>query len=153
MRTKIILSIVAAYLLAVDVSAQTSITSQYNGYRDDDKLYRIVANDTTLGNKGDSCVWELPALQEDVFILGNLRYFRQRIAIFHIVILRDGGVMVMNSQHILQRLLPVGEDALAVTYGIAVAFLPDGKRVIIGRRTGKGVGNAVSIGKWVFQLL
>ena len=65
MRTKKILSIIAAFLLAVDVSAQTSITSQYNGYRDDDKLYRIVANDTTLGNRGENCVWELPAVQED----------------------------------------------------------------------------------------
>jgi hypothetical protein len=61
--------------------------------------------------------------------------------------------MVMNSQHILQRLLPVGEDAPAVTYGIAAAILSDGKRIVIGRRTGKGVGNAVSIDKWVFQLL
>ena len=76
MRTKIILSIVAAYLLAVDVSAQTSITSQYNGYRDDDKLYRIVANDTTLGNRGDSCVWELPALQEDDIFFKQTVYLR-----------------------------------------------------------------------------
>ena len=76
MRTKIILSIVAAYLLAVDVSAQTSITSQYNGYRDDDKLYRIVANDTTLGNRGENCVWELPAVQEDDNFFKQTVYLR-----------------------------------------------------------------------------
>lgn len=76
MRTKIILSIVAAYLLAVDVSAQTSITSQYNGYRDDDKLYRIVANDTILGNRGENCVWELPAVQEDDNFFKQTVYLR-----------------------------------------------------------------------------
>lgn len=76
MRTKIILSIVAAYLLAIDVSAQTSITSQYNGYRDDDKLYRIVANDTTLGNRGDSCVWKLPAAQDDDNFFKQTVYLR-----------------------------------------------------------------------------
>ena len=76
MRTQVIISVAISLLLAIDSSAQTSLTSQYNGYRDDDKLYRIVANDTTLGNRGDSCVWELPALQEDDNFFKQTVYLR-----------------------------------------------------------------------------
>lgn len=65
MRTKILILIAIAFILAIDVSAQTSITSLYNGYRDGDKLYRIIANDTILGNRGDDCVWQLPSVEDD----------------------------------------------------------------------------------------
>ena len=65
MRAQIILSTAMALLLSVDASAQTSITSLYNGYRDGDKLYRIVADRVSLGDKGENCVWELPPAQED----------------------------------------------------------------------------------------
>lgn len=73
MRTQVIISVAISLLLAIDSSAQTSLTSQYNGYRDGDRLYRIVANDTTLGNRGDSCVWTLPPAESDD------NYFRQMV--------------------------------------------------------------------------
>lgn len=65
MRTQTILSTAIAFFLATGSFAQTPITSQYNGYRDGDKLYRIVADDTSLGNRGENCVWELPSAQKD----------------------------------------------------------------------------------------
>lgn len=65
MRIQIILSTAVSLLLSVDAFAQTSITSLYNGYRDGDKLYRIVADRVSLGDKGENCVWELPPVQED----------------------------------------------------------------------------------------
>lgn len=61
MRTKAFLSTAIAFLLAIDSFAQTSVTSKYNGYRDGDKLYRIVADDTSLGNRGENCIWDLPS--------------------------------------------------------------------------------------------
>lgn len=89
MRTQVIISVAISLLLAIDSSAQTSLTSQYNGYRDDDKLYRIVANDTTLGNKGDSCVWELPAVQDDD------NFFKQT------VFLRDDSLTIVEGDLML----------------------------------------------------
>lgn len=65
MRTKTILSTAMTFLVAIDTLAQTSVTSQYNGHRDGDKLYRIVADDVSLGDRGESCVWELPSAQND----------------------------------------------------------------------------------------
>lgn len=65
MRVQIILSTAMSLLLSVGAFAQTSITSQYNGYRDGDKLYRILADRVSLGDKGENCVWELPPAQED----------------------------------------------------------------------------------------
>lgn len=73
MRTRMILSTVIVILLTVDSYAQTSITYQYNGYRDGDKLYRVVANDASLGDKGENCVWKLPSAQK------GGKYFRQTI--------------------------------------------------------------------------
>ena len=89
MKTQVIISVAISLLLAIDSSAQTSLTSQYNGYRDDDKLYRIVANDTTLGNKGDSCVWELPAVQDDD------NFFKQT------VFLRDDSLTIVEGDLML----------------------------------------------------
>lgn len=65
MRAQIILLTAMSLLLRVGAFAQTSITSLYNGYRDGDKLYRIVADRVSLGDKGENCVWELPPAQED----------------------------------------------------------------------------------------
>lgn len=73
MRTRIILSAAIAILLAIDAYAQTSITSRYNGYRDGDKLYRVVADDTSPGDRGEDCVWELPSAEKDD------KYFKQTI--------------------------------------------------------------------------
>lgn len=73
MRTWIIFSTAIALLLAIDSYAQTSITFQYNGYRDGDKLYRVVADRTSLGSSGENCVWELPAARKDD------QYFKQTI--------------------------------------------------------------------------
>lgn len=89
MRTQVIISVAISLLLAIDSSAQTSLTSQYNGYRDGDRLYRIVANDTTLGNKGDSCVWELPAVQDDD------NFFKQT------VFLRDDSLTIVEGDLML----------------------------------------------------
>ena len=36
MKTQVIISVAISLLLAIDSSAQTSLTSQYNGYRDGD---------------------------------------------------------------------------------------------------------------------
>lgn len=73
MKTQIILSTAVAFLIAIDSFAQTSITSKYNGYRDGDKLYRIVAENKSAGNRGENCLWELPhAKKED-------NYFKQTI--------------------------------------------------------------------------
>ena len=65
MRTRTILSTAIAFFVAISTFAQTSIRSEYNGYRDGDKLYRIVANDVTPGNRGENCVWELPSAKRD----------------------------------------------------------------------------------------
>ena len=73
MRLQNIFSMAVVLLFATGSFAQTSITSQYNGYRDGDKLYRIVADDTSLGDRGEDCVWELPSAQKDN------KYFKQTI--------------------------------------------------------------------------
>lgn len=89
MRTQIILSATIALLLAIDSYAQTSITCQYNGYRDGDKLYRVVADDTSLGDRGENCVWELPSAQKDD------KYFRQTI------ILRNDSLTIVEGELML----------------------------------------------------
>lgn len=76
MRTQIILSTAIAFLFAIGTFAQTSITSQYNGYRDGDKLYRIIANDTTLGSRGENCIWELPSAEKDGNVFKQTVYLR-----------------------------------------------------------------------------
>ena len=73
MRLQIIPSTAIVLLFATGSFAQTSITSQYNGYRDGDKLYRVVADDTSLGDRGEDCVWELPSAEKDD------KYFKQTI--------------------------------------------------------------------------
>lgn len=73
MRLQNIFSMAVVLLFATGSFAQTSITSQYNGYRDGDKLYRIVADDTSLGDRGEDYVWELPSAQKDD------KYFKQTI--------------------------------------------------------------------------
>ena len=73
MRLQDIFSMAVVLLFATGSFAQTSITSQYNGYRDGDKLYRVVADDTSLGDRGEDCVWELPSAQKDD------KYFKQTI--------------------------------------------------------------------------
>ena len=73
MRTQTIISTAIAILLVMDSFAQTSIKSEYNGFRDGDKLYRIVTNDAPLGNRGENCVWKLPSTKKD----GN--FFTQTI--------------------------------------------------------------------------
>lgn len=89
MRTQIILSTAIAFLFAIGTFAQTSITSQYNGYRDGDKLYRIIANDTTLGSRGENCIWELPSAEKD----GNV--FKQT------VYLRDDSLTIVEDDFML----------------------------------------------------
>ena len=73
MRLQNIFSMAVVLLYATGSFAQTSITSQYNGYRDGDKLYRVVADDTSLGDRGEDCVWELPSAEKDD------KYFKQTI--------------------------------------------------------------------------
>ncbi len=73
MRLQDIFSMAVVLLFATGSFAQTSITSQYNGYRDGDKLYRVIADDTSLGDRGEDCVWELPSAQKDN------KYFKQTI--------------------------------------------------------------------------
>lgn len=73
MKTQTILSMAVAFFAAMGSFAQTSITSQYNGYRDGDKLYRIVAKNKSVGNRGENCAWKLPSVQRD----GN--YVKQTI--------------------------------------------------------------------------
>jgi hypothetical protein len=73
MKTQVILSVAISLLLAIDSIAQTSITSEYNGFRDGDKLYRIVADETSLGDWGENCVWTLPPADDDD------NYFRQTV--------------------------------------------------------------------------
>ncbi len=73
MKTQVILTTAITFLLIVEAAAQTSITSEYNGYRNGDKLYRIVADETSLGNRGENCVWTLPPAESDD------NYFRQTV--------------------------------------------------------------------------
>lgn len=75
MRHQTILSAAIALLLTIGASAQTSVTSLYNGYRDGDRLYRIVADDTPSGSRGGNCVWQLASARKD----GNV--FRQVISL------------------------------------------------------------------------
>lgn len=72
MKTKTVLFAAVAFFAAIDSNAQ-SITSQYNGYRDGDKMYRIVTDYKSAGNRGENCVWELPPVQKDN------NYFKQTI--------------------------------------------------------------------------
>ena len=73
MRLQNIFSMAVVLLYATGSFAQTSITRQYNGYRDGDKLYRVVADDTSPGDRGEDCVWEMPSAQKDD------KYFKQTI--------------------------------------------------------------------------
>jgi hypothetical protein len=73
MKTKTILIAAVAFFAAIGSSAQTTITSKYNGYRDGDKMYRIVADYQSAGNRGENCVWELPPVRKDN------NYFKQTI--------------------------------------------------------------------------
>ena len=76
MRTRTILSTAISFFFAIESSAQTAITSLYNGYRDGDKLYRIVVDETSLGDRGENCVWDLPPVQKDASFLRQVIYLR-----------------------------------------------------------------------------
>lgn len=76
MRTQTILSTAIAFFLAIGSYAQTSIKSEYNGFRDGDKLYRIVVNDTPPGNRGENCVWKLPSAKKDGSVFKQTIYLR-----------------------------------------------------------------------------
>lgn len=76
MRTRTIISTAIAFFLAMDSAAQTSIKSEYNGFRDGDKLYRIVTNDTQLGNRGENCVWKLSSAKKDGNVFKQSIYLR-----------------------------------------------------------------------------
>lgn len=65
MKTQTILSTAVAFFVAIGSFAQPSITSKYNGYRDGDKMYRIIADYNPVGNRGENCVWELPPVKKD----------------------------------------------------------------------------------------
>ena len=65
MRTRTILSAAVACFLATGTFAQTTIKSEYNGFRDGDKMYRIVTKDTPPGSRGGNCVWKLPSAKRD----------------------------------------------------------------------------------------
>ena len=60
-----ITAIAVVMVLAVNSIAQTALTSLHNGFRDGDKLYRIIAKSTSVGEGGKDCVWKLPAARED----------------------------------------------------------------------------------------
>lgn len=76
MRPLIVLSTAMAFLFTVDASSQTSITTQYNGYRDGDIMYRIVADCTSLGDRGEYCVWELPSAQNNDNVFKQTIYLK-----------------------------------------------------------------------------
>lgn len=76
MRARTILSTAIILLLTIDVSGQTSITSEYNGYRDGDKLYRIVADETSLGDRGENCIWQLPPVENSDKVFRQMIYLR-----------------------------------------------------------------------------
>lgn len=76
MKTRTILSTAIVLFVAFDSFAQTSIRSEYNGYRDGDKLYRIVTNDAKPGNRGENCVWELPSAKKDGNVFKQTIYLR-----------------------------------------------------------------------------
>lgn len=76
MRIKIVLATAFALLLTIASFAQPSVTSLYNGYRDGDKLYRIVADTASVGDRGENCVWELPSAQEDNSVFKQTIYLR-----------------------------------------------------------------------------
>ena len=76
MRTRTIISIAIAFFLTIDSFAQTSIKSEYNGFRDGDRLYRIVVNDAPPGNRGQNCVWELPSAKKDDSVFKQAIYLK-----------------------------------------------------------------------------
>jgi hypothetical protein len=76
MRIKIVLATALALLPTIASYAQLSITSLYNGYRDGDKLYRIVADTASVGDRGENCVWELPSAQRDNNVFKQTIYLR-----------------------------------------------------------------------------
>lgn len=89
MKTQTILSTAVAFFIAIDSFAQTSITSKYNGYRDGDKLYRIVVDCKSVGNRGENCVWELPPAKKDD------SFFKQSI------ILRNDSLTIVEGDFML----------------------------------------------------
>ena len=76
MRTQTIFSATMAFFFVIDSIAQTSIKSEYNGFRDGDILYRIVVNDAPLGNRGKNCVWELPPAKKDDNVFKQAIYLK-----------------------------------------------------------------------------
>lgn len=76
MKHLIIPSIIMFLMIAVDGFAQNAITNQRNGYRDGDKLYRVVVNNASPGNRGDDCVWKLPSPRNDDEIFKQIIYLK-----------------------------------------------------------------------------
>lgn len=65
MRPLTIIFTLIAFLYASKSYTQTAITNQLNGFRDGDKLYRIIAEPSEPGQRGEKCVWKLPSVKED----------------------------------------------------------------------------------------
>ncbi len=73
MRPLTIIITLIAFLYASESYTQPSITHKLNGFRDGDKLYRLIAEPVEQGQRGEKCVWKLPSVKED----GN--YVKQSI--------------------------------------------------------------------------
>lgn len=75
MKRNFIISVILGALVSATSYAQTTVTNQYNGYRDGDRLYRIVTDYSYIGNKGEDCIWELPSAQK------NDKFFIQTVSL------------------------------------------------------------------------
>ena len=154
MKTQIFLSTVAALFVAIGAFAQTSITSKNNGYRDGDKLYRIIVDCKSAGGRGENCVWELPPVKKDD------NYVRQSIILkddsLTIVegdlmlhyIATDKGIFMRGFQNrdfysVQDRLLP--ELKFPFTYGDSIADTYSRKTTYFNTFTIEGEGSCYTV--------
>lgn len=65
MRVQTIIFTAIIIVLTIDAFGQVSITNQCNGYRDGDKIYRVVTESVSPGNRGENSVWKIPPIQKE----------------------------------------------------------------------------------------
>ena len=154
MRTQTILSTVIALLLTIGSLAQSSIKSQYNGYRDGDRLYRIVADDTSLGDRGENCVWELPPAKRDgnfikqTILLRNdsLTIVEDDFMLHYIATDKDlslRGFQTRDMYSVQDRLVP--ELKYPFAYGDSIAGTFSRKTVCYGTFSDEGEGYCYTV--------
>lgn len=154
MRNRNVLTITIAFFLVIGSFAQTSITSKYNGYRDGDKLYRIVTDDTSPGSRGENCVWELPSAKRDANLFkqtislrnDSLTIVEGDLMLHYIATDKElslRGFQTRDMYSVQDRLLP--ELRFPFAYGDSIAGTYTRKSTYYGTFTIEGEGNSYTV--------